>query len=206
MAPGWEVGQLTGPKTGALHGFPPGAGWRDLHPVHTWDGPGSKAPDYLPFVGGITMPVLRESKEQERHGTFHVNHDYRADSNIHIHVHWGSTNTHTGVCQFTIEWTYARMQQGAAPPFAFDAFLATSTLTIEQAGCGLVNGHQVAESVAFLPPNFDVDGLLHVRVARLGGQGLDTLTGDAWLYGFDVHHELGQIATHNRTRGDGWVY
>lgn len=108
--------------------------------------------------------------------------------------------------QWSLEYSFARMQRGPGGP-TYEAFPAPQVITVEQAGCGIALAHQLAESAAFRPANFETDGLLLVRLYRdaTNGNGADTYAGDAFLHTFDIHHEVGQLSTTNRVRGDGWV-
>lgn len=196
---------MVGPKVGYGQMYPPGSGWRDLSPVRTWDGGGANSPGYATPLGSIQLPFFAPNKNDEVHSAFHMNHDYRADSPIYIHVHWMPATAAAGAVEFSVEWSFARMQQGTGP-FTYDAFSAAATFTMLAQSSMVALSHCVVESSPFLPINLDTDGMILVRLSRRGGQGGDTYPDRAYFLGIDIHHEVGQIATFNRTRGDGWEF
>lgn len=200
------LNKMAGPYTKPLLGMPSGYGWRDITAVATTAGLGTVAPT----VGTITPSGYRtyyfaDTAIDELHFCFHPNHDYRPGSDVYFHVHWSPSNTNTGVVEFKVDYSFARMQD-ATPTFV--AFPAFSTLTMYQSGSGTQWAHQVCESTAFCPSGFETDGIMSCRLyrdARVTNTN-DTYAGDAYILTADLHYEVGQIATSNRVRGTGWIY
>lgn len=197
---------MAGPYTAPMYQMPSGYGWRDLTVVATAAGVGGAAPGVGTMTpNGYRTYYFADSALDELFFCFHPNHDYRPATDIYFHVHWSPSTTNTGVADFKVDYSYAPMQSTGP---VYTAFPAIQTISLAQAGGGTAWAHQVAESNAFQPTNFETDGLLICRLYRDARvtNGNDTGTFDAYILTADIHYEASQLATSNRVRGDGWVY
>jgi hypothetical protein len=186
--------------------FPAGAGWRDLTVVATAAGVGATAPSMGTMTpNGYRTYYFADSALDELFFCFHINHDYRAGTDIYFHIHWSPSTNSAGNADFKFDYSYAPMQSTGP---VYTAFPAVTTGSLLQAGGGTAWLHQVTEAAAFQPTNLEPDGLLLIRAYRDGrvANANDTFAGDAYILTADLHYEIGQLATYNRVRGDGWVY
>lgn len=172
-------------------------GWRDLvMPGISFRG-GAIAPDLVTFVGGIYQYAFDAAIVEELYSIGHPNHDYKPGTQVDVHIHWAPSNTNTGVVRWGVEYSFAR-------GFSIEAFPATTTQYLEQAGSGTDRMHQIVDSGLITIANFETDGLIAVRVFRDATHVNDTYNADAFFLGCDFHFQSDRECTSNRLRGGGW--
>ena len=118
---------------------------------------------------------------------------------LYPHFHWatGAAGTDTGTVRFGIEWTYAK-------GYGIDAFSSSQTIYIEQAGSGTAYQHMIAEvsdDNAISSADFEVDGILLMRLFRDGSHANDTLTDKVFIFTADMHYLSDGLETIERNRG-----
>jgi hypothetical protein len=174
-----------------------GAGllWDDITGEITVKGGGANNPSWAAFQGGIYAYQCSASTMQEVWIDFHILHDIAPGTLLYPHVHWSTTGTNTGVVRWGIEYTVAKGHQQ-------QAFPATTTVYVEQAGSGTAHQHMIAEvSLADAIPatNIEVDALVMTRIFRDASHANDTQTDPAFLLMADLHYQKQYLGTLNKS-------
>lgn len=166
-------------------------GWADITAEITERGTGANNPPFSTFRGGINCFTFSATAMMECFASFHIPHTYKAGTPVYFHTHWAQSTANTGTVRWGFEYTFAR-------GYAQEAFPATQTVYVEQAGSSTQYMHMIAETTAITIPNLEVDGILLVRIFRDAAHGNDTNTQTAALITADIHIEVDRVATKNR--------
>lgn len=164
--------------------------WNDLILPIAGLGKGATAPTVATITGNIEG--LRFGTGDYVFGAFEIQHNYKEGTDLYVHVHWSPDSTNTGNCVF--EFEYSGSNVGATLP-------AAQTLTLTQAGSGVINQHQLANGATIIPgTGIKIGEIIIFRLLR-SATG-NTFTGNAFVHSIGVHYEcdsLGsnQIATKN---------
>lgn len=190
----------------------PASGWADKEaPLTAGKIPPSGAPTWSTFIDGINAYKFSATATNSIQISFHLPHDLKmsmteADGTVtpaklYPHFHFSSDGTDTGVVRFGVEYTYAR-------GYSVDEFPASTTIYIEQAASGTALTHQIAETTdanAIADANFEIDGIIMMRVFRDGSHANDTCTDGIFIVTVDCHYLSTGYLSVERNRGTGTV-
>lgn len=175
-------------------------GWRDIISDITVRGTGSGSPTWTkmgnsPFWGYV-FTVGKECWT-----TFHINHDYKPNGNIHLHVHWTSSGTDTRpiVWQFEYAITKGHNQaSGGTFPLANTPFVTgTETLSVNPSGTPW--RHMVSELTnSIITTNAEPDSLILIRLSRITNGAVDN-TDNIFALTIDCHYQADRFATINKS-------
>lgn len=177
--------------TAKLTGEGSNLGWNDITADIMVKGSGTNDPTWTTFRNNISAYSMSASVLTQCWLVFHVRHDYALGTPIHLHTHWSTNGTNTGICRWGFEYTIAKGHQQ-------DAFGATSTVYVEQAATGTIYTHMVAETAAIYSDKLEPDSLVLVRVFRDAANSRDTLSNSVFLFAADMHYQCDRVATKNR--------
>lgn len=158
---------------------------------------GGSAPTFKVFRGTIYAHAFPGTgAATEAFFSIHLLHDLKVGTDLTFHVHWGCNSAvPAGNVKWMIDYTIAR-------GYGVEAFPAATTLTSTQAvGAQYVHkitpddNMTVTHSTATEP-----DAIILGRVYRDPTDAADTSTDDAFLFGIDMHYQIGQVATQERNR------
>jgi hypothetical protein len=131
---------------------------------------------------------------------FHIPHAYASNEGtaptpIFLHAHWLTDGTSTASVKWEFSYSFARgFNQGAS-----STFNTTGTVvTAEEAASGTAFQHMVTEIADGISnANFEVDGLLLVRLRRVTNGGTDN-PNTVFLLMSDAHVQVDTFATKDR--------
>ena len=126
------------------------------------------------------------------YATGHIDHDYKVNSIVYPHVHWstGGTSTASVKWQFTCVSAIGHNQGN---------FTEDVVITVEEAAQGTAWRHMITEdSVGIAGGTFEVDALWITEIKRITNGGTNN-TDDVFIHFADLHYEVQQYATPNRT-------
>lgn len=183
-------------------------GWADLlADVSAGRAIGANAPTWAAFRSGIYAYRFSASTMNEIWFSIHIPHDYAYKNNYHNgmvypHVHWSTgSGTDTGVVRWGFEYSIAK-------GYSQEAFPASTTIYVEQAGSGVAYTHQIAEPAegsGIYSTSIEPDSLILFRMFRDAANGNDTCTDTAFAFFTDLHYVSDRYDTTNRNVGSGWV-
>ena len=179
----------------------PTTGWRDLPTEISVKGSGANNPSFTVFRDGISLHEFvgagGGSAIRECWAEYHLNHDYKPNSDIYLHVHFAVGNTaSSGNVKFNFEYTIAKgHQQGAGSVFS----ATTTTSAIVAVNAGSNYEHHVAEiAVPISSTKLEVDSVILCRIYRDHSDVQDTFAESVWLIFTDVHYQFDRSGTKNR--------
>ena len=142
--------------------------------------PGSSAPGFASFIGGIFAISFNAGQEDEVHGAFEIPHDYKEGTDLVAHIHAAPSSDNTGnlVVGFEFEaqsdgGTYAGTTDTPADPLAMGG--TPKKLFRENVATIPGTGRKIGDIIAF-------------RFYRQNG-GTDTFTGDLFVLSIGLHYE-----------------
>ncbi|MCK5613958.1 hypothetical protein KAR91_69490 [Candidatus Pacearchaeota archaeon] len=168
-------------------------GWNDLESSFiAGKVAGANVPVFAAFIDSInafqfSATVMKEIFMMP----LHVPHDYKPGSTMFHHIHWSPGDTDTGVVRWGIEYSIAKGH-------GQQAFPASTTIYLEQAGSGVANQHQIIEDTVGITANLEPDSLILMRVFRDATHGNDDYTGVAWGHFMDSHYQSDRMATKSK--------
>lgn len=166
------------------------SGWRDiLGPIEV-RGVGANDPTWSQ-IGSGPFRAYKFALNDECWVSFHIPHDYKLGSDMHIHAHWIPDGTNTASVKWQFEYMFAKGHNQAA--FA----PAGTTITAEEAPPGTAYQHMVTETIAISDSAFEPDGLLYCCITRVTNGGTDNTDG-IFLLTADVHYQSVNFATKNK--------
>lgn len=177
------MGFQTPPSTGQ-------EGWQDLLAAIDVKGTGVNDPTWETFITNIS--AYRFGINDECWFYIHLPHDYKWGTPIYPHVHWSTVSATTANLTWNITYSYAR-------GYGIDAFPATSSISITQAGSGVANRHMIAEPAegsGITLSTAEPDGLLLMRL-KLTANSQPT---DPFVFFCDLHYYSDGTLTHERNR------
>lgn len=166
-------------------------GWNDITSDINVRGTGSNDPTWSLFRNNIYGYSFGTNTMNQAWITFHIKHDYAVGTPIHLHTHWSTTGTDTGVCRWGFEYTIAKGHQQSQ-------FGTTNSYYVEQQSLGVPYTHMVAETAGILSDELEPDSLVLVRVFRDASHANDTLSDAAFLFTADIHYQCDRMSTKNR--------
>jgi hypothetical protein len=180
---------LTGNKLQTGYKLLQSTGWRDMQASLTnGRATGSNVPNWSTIVNGIDAWSFSATVMNELWISFHVDHDYKVGSLVHMHVHWLPSTTGLGTVRWGLEYTVAKGHSQ-------QAFGLSQTIYIEQAASGTQFMHQVAEHAAGLDLGLEPDTVVLVRLFRDAAHPNDTYAGAAFGIFCDLHYQTERYST-----------
>ena len=177
------------------------AGWRDLPGIPQVRAAGANDPVWSTYRNSIKQFKFDLGTLNEMWFEYHVNHDYKPASDLHIHVHWSQIVADASkVVKWYFDISYAKGYNQA--PFS-----AIVTTSVVQNSSAVQYQHMTAEvqisaaspSVAQIDSDsIEVDGIILVRVYRDGADAADTLTQAPFLHAVDIHYQTDRVSTKNK--------
>lgn len=191
-----------------LNGGSTGSGWRDLLGVPSVRTPGANDPTWAVWKGGIRKYQFSNALMNEMWFSYHIDHDYKIGSDIHIHVHWSQATVDTGgtagapgQAKWYMEVTYAKGHQQ-------QAFVTNITTSVTQTASGTQYQHMLGEvQLSASSPtasqldtdDLEPDGVIEVRLYRDPADVADTLNQTPFLHFVDIHYQADRVNTKNKS-------
>jgi hypothetical protein len=131
---------------------------------------------------------------------YHIDHDYKPGSDMHIHAHWSCATGATGDVKWYFDVSYAKGHNQAPFP-------AAVTCSVVQTASATAYQHMVAEvQMSAASPSasqidsdlLEVDGIIMVRAYRDRGDAADTCNQTVFLHTVDIHYQTDRTATINK--------
>jgi hypothetical protein len=179
-------------------------GWRDLvGDIRVQDVGSAAAPTWATYQGAIKAwqwPVAAGAALREVYLVFHIDHDYKPGSDMHIHAHWSCAAGATGNVKWYFDVMYAKGHNQAAFP-------AAVTCSVVQAASGTAYQHMIAEvQMSAASPSasqidsdlLEVDGIFMVRAYRDRDDVADTCNQSVFLHTVDIHYQSDRTTTVNK--------
>lgn len=141
--------------------------------------PGPSAPTYAAFKGSIYGVRFDNAVTNEIYGSFEIQHDYYEGSDMYFHVHWSPTTTNTGNVLWAVDYSIAKPNTD---------FPAPVTAQIAYPAPGVVDRHVLHDITTIPGAGLTIGAVCAFRVYRIGGDILDTFTGNAFLHSVGVHY------------------
>ena len=152
---------------------------------------GYTSPATATIIGGIVGPAFSAGVVESLGIKFKLGTDIKVGSDIFPMIQWSPDSVDTGVVRWGIEYTKAARDTGA--------FIANTTIYIEQAAVGVTNTNQ---SIEFADVDkilvTEPDSLVIGRVFRDSTHVNDTFTGNAILHGVNMYYLANLVGTPKR--------
>jgi hypothetical protein len=190
-----------------LSGGTTGQGWNDLLGMPNIRVAGANDPTWNIYQGSLRQFQYSNVIMNEMWFTYHIQHDYKPGSDIHIHTHWSQTTIDSGGpagvpgnVKWYIDVSYAKGHNQAA-------FSAPITTSITQTASGTQYQHMLAEvQLSASSPSgsqidsalLEPDGVLIVRLYRNPADAADTLNQAPFLHFCDIHYQTDRVNTKNK--------
>lgn len=184
-----------------------GYGWRDMLGSPVVRAIGANDPVFAVWKGTIRKYQFSNALMNEMWFPYHIDHDYKPNSDIFIHVHWSQAVVDTGgpaaapgdvKWQFEVSYAKGHQQQ---------AFIANINTFVVQTADSTVYEHMIAEvqlsaaspSASQIPTaDLEPDGLIEVRMFRDPADVADTLNQAPFLHYVDIHYQSDRVNTRNK--------
>jgi len=126
---------------------------------------------------------------------YHLNHDYRLNSPIRLHVHWLADGSDANTVRWTVQYVYAKgHNQGT---FDFGDGTGT-TQEFEEASPNAFRHMTTLMPLGIDNTDFEPDGILWVKVSRVSNGGTDNQD-NVFVLTADAHYQANDArATKNR--------
>ncbi len=156
--------------------------WDDLRfPITTVrKGSGGAEPADVSYKGGIVLNFTNTATKTI-YFIVQMSHGYYEGTDISLHLHYAPTNTNTGniVWQATHSWANVN-----------DVWPAPSTINLTRAAPGVTNQHTKASFSTLSGTEKTLSSVLICSLSRLGADGSDTFTGNAYVVTSDIHFKM----------------
>jgi hypothetical protein len=178
-------------------------GWKDLNGQIETKSAGANAAAFAVYRGTGWAYEFDNVRLREAFIVYHVPHDYVPGTDMYVHAHWSQIVVDTGGpagvpgnCKWSFDISHAK--SFGIPGGAADAFRAPKTTSVIQQGSTTQYGHMLAEvqftshdgsATLFEHSEFEIDGVLMLRVYRDAGDASDTLNQSAFLHFVDIHYQ-----------------
>ena len=176
-------------------------GWRDLIGNPIIYTVGANDPTWVTYRGNIRQFRFSNAVMNEMWFTYHMDHDYKPQSDLFLHVHWSQiTADATKQVKWYFDVSYAKGHQQAP-------FIAPITTSVTQASSATQYQHMIAEvQLSAVSPSasqldsttIEVDGVILVRIYRDPADVADTLTQEPFLHTVDIHYQADRMSTPNK--------
>ncbi len=184
----------------------PTFGWRDLLGETTTRSTGPNKPSFEAYNGEINQ--YRFSAGEHEHYDFHIPHDYVAETDIHLHIHWSQISaTNTGG---TVDFIYSAIYAKGHNQVSGSAFTSTPiTATITSADAGTIRYQQhiteaiisgaSATAALFDRDDLEPDGLILLTLEMDANNLTDSVgVTDPFIHFVDIHYQSTNIATKDK--------
>lgn len=114
-------------------------------------------------------------------------HAWKEGSSIYPHIHWMPMNTDDKNVYWRMEYIW--VNRGDIEPATW------TTVNIQSAAAGAAMTHQLSSFGAISGAGKTISSILTIKISRIGGDTLDTFSGDALLKEFDIHYEIDTIGS-----------
>ena len=141
------------------------------------DGAGSTGCYAYSFAAGV---------EREVFITKQTTHSKKLNTNLHMHCHWGPSDTNTGTVRFGVEVTAVGIG---------GTFGNTTISYFTDTADGTADTHYLAGGVNVAIPSETISSAVLVRFFRDGGDAADTYGSKIWVFDVDAHFEADQPAS-----------
>jgi len=171
-------------------------GWNDLrgHIDVNTAVPGT-APDWEIVRDNVFAWAFAPASLEQAYVSFHFNHDYVPGTDIYPHLHWTHNDASPG--STSVRWV---MEYTIARGYEFEAFPATTTITLDDAVAGQYIHHireGTPNETGGSPPistiidgtNIEADTMVLMRIYRDGAATEDDFASDAFLLEVDLHYQ-----------------
>jgi hypothetical protein len=145
---------------------------------------GASPPTYSAFTTNIYGSRFINANTDIVYGSFELPHSYKEGTDLEIHLHWSPSTTDTGDCVWSYVYSLANMNE---------TFSAEATITMTQAGSGIVNRHQyVSGSTTISGSTLHIGAIVVFALSRPTGDGF---TGDAFLHSVGCHYQIDTLGS-----------
>lgn len=182
-------------------------GWNDLLGRLQIRTAGANDPSWSVYRGNIRQFQFSQVQMNECWIEYHIQHDYKQNSDIYIHVHWSQSTVDTGgaagapgVVKWYFDVIYAKGHNQ-------QAFSAPITLSVTQQASSTQYQHMLAEvQLSAASPSasqldsddLEPDGIILVRVYRDPADAADTLNQNPFMHYCDIHYQIDHVNTKNK--------
>lgn len=165
-------------------------GWSDLRMAVTAVAIGSGAPALRAFGPTGNIKQLRFGVGDSVYLAAHFSHDILQGATVFPHIHWTTDGTNVNSVKWELNYAWAE-------GYDTDNFPAETTVNLEEAAAGTAWRHMITEDDAgFVTP--DIDTILVCELKRVTNGGVENSDQIFGLF-VDIHYQVGQIATPNRS-------
>lgn len=187
-------------ETGAFSSFDQSgassdSGWKDnIMPMSASLVPVNEAPAFAYLDNGIGYYHFPDNKNKHLMCYFHINHDYKPDSLIYPHIHWGGMSSSIGDVHWRMEYNIVK---GHSQGGLFNDPI--TTIDLIQSGSGIISEHIVTEcsdlqAFTVLEP----DTVVSIKLYRMGAEPTDTFIGETIGVFVDLHYQTDRDSTPNK--------
>ncbi len=171
-------------------------GWRDMIGQAVNPTAGLTIPTWTILTAGSPFYAYAYQVSDQQWFFYHLQHDYSPGTPIYLHAHWMTNGTSVNTVKWEFTYSFAKgFNQGAASNYDTTG----TVVTVEEAASGTAFRHMTSEiSTPISDPDFEVDGILMVRLRRItngGSENADTV----FLTMADCHYQSNTFNTKNRT-------
>lgn len=165
-------------------------GWADLEMSVSGAATGGGTPSQRAFGPSGNIKQVRFGVNDSVYQVCHVPHDALHNADCYGHVHWSTDGTQVN----SVKWQISII---SAAGYNTEAFGADTVFTLEEAAAGVAWQHMITEE-ATPRPLPDIDSLIIIELKRISNGGTEN-TDDVFGLYFDLHYQIGQVATPNRS-------
>jgi hypothetical protein len=144
-------------------------------------------------IGATVFYANKFDLNDEMWFELHIPHDFEG-SNIYLHAHWVASGTNANAVKWQFDWTtakgYGRGEFNFASP-------TTDYATTTPGGSTAQYRHFISETAAQNSANYEIDGLVMVRLKRITNGATDN-TDSIYLLFCDAHYQSNGSPTLNR--------
>jgi len=125
------------------------------------------------------------NQTNELHGNFEILHDYKEGTNLKPHLHWYPQNTDTGNVLWRLAYTI-ESNTGTVVSGTIDMLVAAN---------GTAWQMQTDAWADITGTNVKIGDQFHFRLARVGGDVIDTYTANTAIATFGLHYEINTMGS-----------
>lgn len=167
--------------------------WDDLRVPFNFGTSNTLATTWQQFVGVTYLDAFRPTGDDALYFSVQMPHSWKAGTNIFPHIHWTPITvgeTGKNVVYWELEYVWAN--NGETFPSS-TIVISGTTIVPELSGNLVAHRHYITK----LGPDTGMDAsgktissMIICRIARRGGNALDTYDGNAGAMEFDFHYQL----------------
>ena len=161
--------------------------WEDVRvPVTSIRIGAAKIPGFETFLTTLGILWFADNAEEQAYFAVQMPHGYKEGSDLFPHVHWTVASTNAGQVDWFLTYTWSNR---------FDSFPAETTITMPGTSSEVANQHLRTDDITMDGTGKKFSNMLVCRISRDGGQGNDTLVGDAGLLEVDFHYNADSLGS-----------